>query len=176
VSLETERLRLRVPEEPDWRPLHAYYGDAASVRFTLGTPFTEGQTWRSVAGSAGHWLWRRYGPYAVVERASGSVVGLVGLWYPGDWPEPEIMWALVPTARGKGYATEAARAVLAMASERVPELRPISVISVGNEASVRVAVAVGARLEREMDFRGGRVQVYRHAALQQTGTPERLPR
>lgn len=163
VSLETGRLLLRVPEESDWRPLHAYYGDAESVRHTVGTPYTEGQTWRSVAGSAGHWIWRGYGPYAVVERTGGAVVGLVGLWYPGDWPEPEIMWALVPSARGKGYATEAARAVRAMAREHLPTMRPISLISVGNEASERVALAVGARLEREMEFRGKPARIYRHA-------------
>lgn len=162
VSLTTERLLLRVPVEDDCAPLHAYYGDAESVRYTVGTPFTAGQTWRGVAGSVGHWSWRGYGPYTVVERATGGVAGLVGLWYPGDWPEPEIMWALVPSARGRGLASEAVRAVRAMAREHLPELRPISLISVGNEASVRVARAVGATLEREIPWHGGRAQIFRH--------------
>ena len=174
LSLETERLLLRVPVEDDWRALHAYYGDADSVRYTVGAAYTEGQTWRSLAGSVGHWSWRGYGPYTVVERGSGSVSGLVGLWYPGDWPEPEIMWALVPAARGRGFASEAARAVLSMAAGHLPGLRPISLIAEGNEASVRVALAVGAHLERTMAWRGTTALIFRHADLQLPGSPQRL--
>ncbi len=162
LAIESERLLLRIPAEEDWRPLHAYYGDAESVRHTVGTPLTEGQTWRTVAGAVGHWSWRGYGPYTLVARDGGSVVGISGLWYPVDWPEPEIKWALIPSARGQGLASEAARAVRAMVREHLPELRPISLISVDNEASVRVALAVGARLEREVQFRGGRAAIYRH--------------
>ena len=150
--------------EEDWRPLHAYYGDAESVRYTVGRPLNEGQTWRTLAGAVGHWTWRGYGPYTLVTKDEGSVVGISGLWYPGDWPEPEIKWALIPSARGRGLASEAARTVHAMARRHLPDLRLISLISVGNEASVRVALAVGAHLEREVDFRGGRAAIYRHPA------------
>lgn len=162
LSIETERLLLRVPEEEDWRALHAYWGDAESVRYTVGTPLTEGQSWRTLAGAVGHWGWRGYGPYTLVQKAGGAVVGISGLWFPNDWPEPEIKWALVPDARGRGYASEAARAVRAMAREHLPGVRLISLISVGNEASVRVALAVGARPEREMAFRGTPAVIYRH--------------
>jgi RimJ/RimL family protein N-acetyltransferase len=163
LGVESKRLRLRMPKEADWQPLHAYYGDADSVRHTVGTPLSEAQTWRTLAGVVGHWAWRGYGPYALEERAGGAVVGLAGLWFPNDWSEPEIKWALVPAARGRGYASEAARAVRAMARERLPGVRLISLIALGNEASVRVAVAAGASLEREIDFRGGRAAIYRHA-------------
>lgn len=162
LKFESARLTLRLPAEDDWRALHAYYGDADSVRYTVGTPLTEAQTWRTLAGVIGHWAWRGYGPYSLVERAGGAVLGLAGLWFPNDWPEPEIKWALVPAARGIGYAAEAARAVRAMAREQLPGLRLISLIAVGNEASVRVAQAAGARLEAEIDFRGGRAAIYRH--------------
>jgi RimJ/RimL family protein N-acetyltransferase len=84
------------------------------------------------------------------------------LWFPSEWPEPEIKWALIPTARGQGYAAEAARAVRSMAREHLPGLRLISLILPANEPSVRVAEAVGARFEREIDFRGGRAAIYRH--------------
>ena len=163
LLLETARLVLRAPREDDWRSLHAYYGDAGSVRYTIGAPLTEGQTWRTLAGVVGHWAWRGYGPYTIEAKGSGAVLGLNGLWFPNDWPEPEIKWSLVPAARGQGYAAEAARAVRAMARERLPALRLISLIVVGNEASVRVALAAGARWEREIDFRGSRAAIYRHA-------------
>jgi hypothetical protein len=38
----------------------------------------------------GHWYLRGYGPYAVGEKSSSRVLGSVGLFYPNDWPEPEI--------------------------------------------------------------------------------------
>jgi RimJ/RimL family protein N-acetyltransferase len=162
LALDSARLRLRLPDEADWRALHAYYGDADSVRFTVGAPLTEAQTWRVLAGVVGHWAWRGYGPYAIEHRDDGAVLGVAGLWFPNDWPEPEIKWALVPAARGRGYAAEAARAVRAMARTHLPGLRLISLIALGNEPSVRVARAAGATLEREVDFRGGRASIYRH--------------
>lgn len=162
LALESERLLLRLPTEYDWQPLHAYYGDADSVRYTVGTPLTEAQTWRVLAGVVGHWAWRGYGPYTLLDKDEGAVLGVAGLWFPNDWPEPEIKWALVPAARGRGLAAEAARAVRQMAREHLPGVRLISLIADGNEASVRVAEAAGAHLEREVDWRGGRAWIYRH--------------
>jgi RimJ/RimL family protein N-acetyltransferase len=161
-AIESARLILRMPVEDDCAPLQAYYGDADSVRYTLGSPCTPAQTWRTLALVAGHWAWRGYGPYTLQDRRSGPVLGLAGLWFPSEWPEPEIKWALIPTARGQGYAAEAARAVRSMAREHLPGLRLISLILPANEPSVRVAEAVGARFEREIDFRGGRAAIYRH--------------
>jgi RimJ/RimL family protein N-acetyltransferase len=161
LALESARLLLRMPAEGDWRPLHAYYGDADSVRHTVGTPLTEAQTWRTLAGVVGHWAWRGYGPYTMLNMDDRSVLGVPGLWYPNDRPEPEIKWALVPAARGRGLAAEAARAVRQMAREHLPGVRLISLIADGNEPSVRVAEAAGARLEREIEWRGSRAFIYR---------------
>jgi RimJ/RimL family protein N-acetyltransferase len=68
----------------------------------------------------------------------------------------------VPAVRSRGYASEAARAVRAMAREHLPGVRLISLIADGNDSSVRVAEAAGARLEREIEWRGGRASIYRH--------------
>jgi hypothetical protein len=106
--LETSRLLLRQFEERDWDDLHRMFEDEECVRYTIKTPLTHWQTWRMLAGYVGHWSMRGYGPYAVVEKSCGKVMGPVGLWYPGDWPEPEIKWSLSREFWGKGYATEAA--------------------------------------------------------------------
>ena len=115
-----------------------------------------------MASMAGHWDLRGYGPYAVEERATGTVLGTVGPWYPLEWPEPEIKWALARRHQGKGYASEAVRAVQRMAHQHLPQLRLISLIDSRNEASIRLALAVGATLEREIEFAGGPFHVYRH--------------
>jgi RimJ/RimL family protein N-acetyltransferase len=170
--LETERLLLRMFVEEDWRALHEYYSDAECMRYTFRRPLAEAATWRALAGMAGQWLLRGYGPYAVEEKATGAVLGAVGLWYPLEWPEPEIKWALARRHWGKGYASEAVRAVQQMARECVPDLSLISLIDRENLASIRLAEAVGARFERELDFAGSPFHIYRHPMDKEKGNPE----
>ncbi|MDE2441303.1 MAG: GNAT family N-acetyltransferase [Betaproteobacteria bacterium] len=164
TRIESERLILRMFCEDDWRSMHLHYSNPECTRHTLGRVATEGDSWRLTATLAGHWLLRGYGPYALEEKASGAMLGAVGLWYPADFPEREIKWALLPACQGRGYAREAARAVQEMAAEVYPGQPPISFIHRDNAASIRVAQAVGASLEDEVDFRGSRFQIYRHPA------------
>lgn len=164
LSLETPRLRLRPIVEADWRPLHEHYGDAEATRFTFRRALAEAATWRTVAGLAGHWLLRGCGPYAVEEKAGGAVVGAIGPWHPLEWPEREIKWALLRGHWGRGYAAEAVRAVQQAMRERLPGPPPISLIDAGNANSIRLALSVGATLEREIEFAGGPFHIYRHPA------------
>lgn len=162
TALETGRLVLRPFVHEDWRALHAYYSDAEATRYTVGRAFTEADTWRAMASMVGHWTLRGYGPYGVEGKETGALMGVVGLWYPNDWPEPEIKWALARPYQGRGFASEAARAVQGMAARHLPMLHLISLIHEDNEPSIRLAEAVGARFEREMEFRGARARIYRH--------------
>ncbi len=125
-SLETARLTLRKFEEEDWDALHRIFEDDECVRYTIGAPLERRQTWRTLAGCIGRWQLRGCGPYAVVERSSGAVIGPVGLWYPGEWPEPEIKSCLARRFWGQGYATQAAAAVKAMAARELGWRRLIS--------------------------------------------------
>ncbi len=162
THLETERLILRPFKHADWSALHAHYADPACTRFTFGRALSEAESWRAMASMAGHWALRGYGPYALEEKASGAVIGAAGLWYPNDWPEPEIKWALSRAFWGRGLASEAVRAVQTMALREAPELPLISFINAQNSASIRLALAVGATLELEREFRGSPWQLYRH--------------
>lgn len=162
TRLESGRLVLRMFREDDWRSMYAHYADPACTRYTLGRVLSEGESWRLTATLAGHWLLRGYGPYALEDKASGTMIGAAGLWYPADFPEREIKWALNPAWWGRGYASEAARAVQRMAQAVYPEQPPISFIHRDNQASIRVALAVGAVLEDEIDFRGSRFRIFRH--------------
>jgi RimJ/RimL family protein N-acetyltransferase len=159
-SLETPRLTLRQFQEEDWDALHRIFEDEECVRYTIGAPLERWQTWRTLAGYIGHWQLRGYGPYAVVERSTGTVVGPVGLWYPGEWPEPELKWCLARRFWGRGYATEAAAAVKAMAPRELGWHRLISLILPENERSKAVARRLGGRHERTIPFRGGHGEIF----------------
>jgi RimJ/RimL family protein N-acetyltransferase len=106
---------------------------------------------------------RNYGSYAVEEKPSGKVIGVVGLDFPGDWPEPEIQWGLVRKYRGKGYASEAVRAVKRITAEYLPDLSLISLIHPGNSSSINLAEAVGAHFEKEHILRDDTWLIFRHS-------------
>ena len=161
-KLESERLLLRTFCETDWKDLHAYYSDSEATKYTFGRALSGGETWRVVASMVGHWSLRGYGPYALEEKSTGTVIGLCGLWYPNDRPDPEIKWALAKAYHGKGYASEAARKVKDVAQEYLPGTSLISLIHPENKASIRLALAIGATYEKEYLFKGENWSVYRY--------------
>lgn len=142
--LTTDRLTLRRPDSRDETAMARFFSDTRS-RF-YGGPKDAEQAWRDLAARIGHWELRGYGMFAMVERASGETIGLAGPWHPAGLPEPEMSW-LVTEARheGRGYATEAARAVLdhLFAAQGWTSLP--SYIDRGNAASRALAVRLGAR-------------------------------
>ena len=161
-SIESLRLTLAAPQAEDWLALHAYYSDAECARYTFQNPLPESETQRVVGSLVRHWERKGYGPYIVKEKQSTSVVGLVGLWFPSEWPETEIKWAIIREHWGKGYASEAARAVQAMLPRYLPDMQPISLIDADNVRSIALAKALGAELERELTFRNSPFHMYRH--------------
>lgn len=154
LTLETPRLLLRTFEERDCEALQEMFGDEDCVRYTIERPLEPWQTWRALASYVGHWQLRGYGPYAVVEKATGAMVGPVGLWFPSEWPEPEIKWSLIKRFWRRGFATEAAMAVREMAADVLRRPRLISVIRPGNLRSASLARRLGGIWERTIPFRG----------------------
>ena len=164
-KVETQRLILRRFREDDWLDLHQLYSDPECTQFTIQRTLTEGESWRTMATMIGHWEIRRFGPYAVEDKSTGKVMGPVGLWYPNDWPEPEIKWALARAYWGHGYASEAARAVKEVAAEYLPQTSLISLIFSDNEPSINLAKSIGAKFEEEIEFRGQIAHIYRHSKV-----------
>ena len=158
--LDTSRLVLRMFEEADWDALHEIFRDEECVRYTIGAPLPRWQTWRTLASYIGHWHLRGYGPYAVLERSTGTMIGPVGLWYPGEWPEPEIKWSVARRFWGNGYASEAAAAVKAMAVRTLGWQRLISLIVSDNHRSKAVALRLGGRYEKTIPFRDGAAEIF----------------
>ncbi len=164
TKLETDRLILRKPHIEDWKDLHELYSDAEAIRYTIKTPLEEPASWRMTCVLIGHWTVRGYGVYSVEEKATGKVLGGIGFWYPLEWPSPEIKWSLAAKHHGKGFASEAARAVLAEGHKSLPDIHLISMIDKNNIPSQKLAEAVGAKLEKEVEFRGTPHVIYRHKA------------
>ncbi|XVS61471.1 GNAT family N-acetyltransferase [Actinosynnema sp. CA-299493] len=103
---------------------------------------------RVIAGLFGEhpdWL-TGYGHRLLVERDSGLVVGSIGLFWPPDDGVVEIGYGVVPSRRGRGYATEATRALTDLAFT-APGVRAVRAeVELSNPASVRVLEKAGFRL------------------------------
>jgi len=161
-QLETKRLILRTFRQDDWKDIHEYYSDPECTRYTTRRPLSESESWQKLAALAGHWQLRHYGSYALEEKNLNRLIGIAGLDYPNDWPEPEIQWGLVRKFWGKGYASEAVRAVKEMAAKHLPGLSLISLIHPENQNSINLAISLGANFEREYYFRDDTWHIYRH--------------
>jgi RimJ/RimL family protein N-acetyltransferase len=98
----------------------------------------------------------------VIERATGIIVGYAG----GDWFDLEgrrhleLGYRLAPEARGRGYATEAGRAVLAIAAETYRG-EILAMIDPTNRASQRVASKLGFTFWKQAVVMGFLDNLYR---------------
>lgn len=158
-ALRTARLTLDQPDERHLADYVRFWTDPASTRYMGGVRDPMG-AWKSLAATCGSWLLYQFGHYAVAD-ARGVYLGSVGLWFPDDFPEIEVGYALMPEARGHGYASEAVTAVAAEAVRRgVPSL--VSTILPDNAASQGVAARAGALLDRTVMLRGEPTGLWRY--------------
>lgn len=139
----TSRLEVRLPREADRARFVKLFSDDDFMVFSDGALPAESATRRFDE------MLRRSDelPFAkqpVVERSSGTVVGYAGVdWFAFEGARRlELGYRLVPSARGKGYATEAGGALLALAAETYRgEL--YAIIHPSNGASINTAGKLG---------------------------------
>lgn len=131
------------------RPLAPYDPEAAVVRFE-----------HHVA----HWERHGFGLWAVREAGGdGSVAGWAGAAHPDPLPrDVEVGWTLREAFRGRGLATEAARAAVSAAFAALPVPRVVSLILPANAPSIAVARRLGMTRAGDVPHvgAGARVEVY----------------
>ncbi|MEV8466246.1 GNAT family N-acetyltransferase [Fluviibacterium sp. DFM31] len=143
--LTTERLILRRPAPDDWP---TFQGWAMSDRAAMaGGRKDLGGAWRQFASVLGHWQIRGFGMWALTRPGDDTCFGMVGPWFPADWPETELGWILFDGAEGQGYASEAARAARRHAYDVLGWSTAVSYIEPDNLRSIAVAERLGATLD-----------------------------
>lgn len=93
-----------------------------------------------------------FGLNAMELKDSGSVAGLCGLLRRDTHPDVEIGFALLPCARHKGLALEAAAATLAWGFNGLGLSRIVALTAPHNRASMRILERIGLRFERMVRF------------------------
>lgn len=166
--LETPRLVLRPFAAADWHAVNAMVGDPEAMRYMhfahwdedrrrqwfdrcvadAESPHTDGVSW------------------AIARKETGEVVGwfFIGNTDPPSVPgERGFGYLLDRSSWGKGYMTEALRAVLDHEFRVRGTLQVRAECEIGNEASARVMEKAGMRREKtvyDADFEGN--WAYRH--------------
>ena len=162
-AIETARLILRRWRGSDVAPNTAMLSDPGTARFIAadGKPVTgELAGWRNAAVMAGHWALHGAGMFVVEEKQTGRFVGRVGPWFPPGWPGFEVGWGIAREFRGKGYATEAARAAIDWSFATFEIDRILHCIDCENTASQAVARRLGAEKGHQFDLFGHAADVW----------------
>jgi ribosomal-protein-alanine N-acetyltransferase len=88
----------------------------------------------------------RFGVWVMIEHESGSVVGDIGFMGPPDARgSVEVGYSVIPDHRRRGYATEAARAIVEWILTEPSVTVVVAGCEEGNEASIRTLDRIGFR-------------------------------
>ena len=167
--LRTHRLILAAPRAEDLPESAAMWGEAEVTRHIGGRPFSREEVWQRLLRYIGHWAALGFGQWIVRERASGRLVGEVGLFegrrdsIPPIEDVPECGWALAPWAHRQGFAREALTAALGWADEHLDASATICLIDAGNLRSRDLALGFGYREVGPIAYRAATTTLYRRA-------------
>jgi RimJ/RimL family protein N-acetyltransferase len=145
----TDRLVLRRFEAGDLDAFYAYHSLPETARFLPGPPKTYTKAMEYV-GRYANFVYQKEGDWlclAIEGRDRPGLLGEVVLkWLPGQG-QAEVGWSLAPQARGKGYAAEAAGAVLDLGFGELGLHRIEARLDELNRASAALCARLGMRLE-----------------------------
>ncbi len=160
-TFEEGRLRYRAPMMSDFEEYAAFCASDRSAG--VGGPHSRGASFDRMGEIVGHWQLRGYGRWMIADRETDAPLGVVGIMYPDDWPEPEIGWSVFEAAEGTGIAYEAALFSRRYAYEVLGFSTLISCAVVGNDRSEALAARMGATYEGDYAHPTiGTLRVWRH--------------
>jgi RimJ/RimL family protein N-acetyltransferase len=146
MKLETERLELRSATPADAPHLQALYSSPEVRRYLPPfPPISLEQASQAIGRRMKMEAELGYAPFIIVMKDGGEFIGSGGVVPVKDAPDVEIAYHFLPSAWGKGYATEAATAILAFGFENAGLKEIIGLAYPDNVASWRVLEKVGMR-------------------------------
>lgn len=147
----TERLVLRALVPGDLVALHEMFSDPEVVRYLYDEPFTLEAARVRLERAMSRTMLRDEDDSLILAaecRATGAFVAeLILHWVSRAHLSGEIGYVVHPRHAGKGYATEAARALLGVAFDELGLHRVVGRLEARNIASARVLEKLGMRRE-----------------------------
>jgi len=147
--LETERLSLRRLTVDDAEFILALLNEPSFLRYIGDKKVRNLDDARQyiLNGPVGSYERHGFGLNCVELRESHTPIGMCGLLKRDELPDPDIGFALLPDFWSKGFAFEAAQAVLKDARERLQLQRILAITSLDNEASINLLQRLGFRFD-----------------------------
>ncbi|WP_166904804.1 GNAT family N-acetyltransferase [Mycobacterium sp. DL440] len=166
THIEAERVHLRMGRDDDAEGLIETQADERVRRF-LGGPRAEADVRAVVAAAGAPTLLAADGCYVVADKESDAMLGMVTLSrrspdLPGHVQERgdelELSYVFRAHAWGRGYATEAARALLRCAAQQLADHPIVIITQSANLAALRLADRLGfTRVETFEQFNAEQV-------------------
>lgn len=157
--IKTARLPLRAPHPSDLAPFVATM-TPDRLTYIQGDALDRPAAARLLAQYAGTWVLRGTGP--MIWERDGAPIGHGGIFWPLHEDAPELGWVIWRSAdEGKGYATEAMRAIIEDAAARLDLTGLWAGIHPDNARSHQLATRLGLHRSTDRDEDG--FHVYRSA-------------
>jgi RimJ/RimL family protein N-acetyltransferase len=150
IVAETERLRLRpltvedaafvleLVNEPSWLQ---FIGDKGVRTLEDARTYIE-------AGPMAMYARLGFGLYVTERKSDGAPMGMCGLIKRDGLDDVDIGFAFLPRYWGRGYAYEAAAAVMDFGKRIIGLTRIVAITSPDNESSARLLEKLGLRFDR----------------------------
>lgn len=146
IEFNTKRLRLRQWKGTDYKPFAALNADQRVMEFFPST-LTRIESDLTADRCAEFIHEKGWGPWAVEVQSNGRFIGFAGLHTPSlelpFSPCVEILWRLAFEHWGKGFVTEAAKAVVEVGFQSLELAEIVSFTAVGNLRSRAVMERLG---------------------------------
>jgi len=106
-----------------------------------------------------------YGLYAVERKEPRAVMGICGLVRRDGLEDTDLGFAFLPPFWGKGYAVEAASAIMTQAREEIGLRQIVAITIPDNHRSIRVLEKVGLRFQKiiRLSEEGAALRLYSRA-------------
>ena len=159
-AVATERLNLRAHTAADFDASIPLWNDPIVTRFIGGRSYTPEEVWQRLQRYAGSWVLLGHGFWAIEEKATRKVIGEIGIMdakrdmIPPFGEDRELGWALLPGAHGKGYASEALKAVLDWEQRIFGAPCLVALIDPDNTPSIKLARKFGFTERTRTAYRG----------------------
>jgi RimJ/RimL family protein N-acetyltransferase len=161
MIIETERLLLREMTEADAEHLVRLGQNPNVTRYLPDPPLASVEDAVRILNTVIFPQYaNRIGRWAVIRKDTGEFIGWCGLKYYADVNEYDLGYRYLEEHWGRGFATEAARAVLQYGIERLRSARIVGKAMVQNTGSRRVLEKIGLAFESYVVEDGGEVAVY----------------
>lgn len=148
--LETQRLRLKPIFKSDFTTLHAIFIDPYVCKYLCDDKVLSLQQIEEMSSqSQKHFAEAGFGLWFIETKQEENIIGFVGLWYFFEETQPQLVYALLPHATKKGYATEAATRILEYAFNELGYNYVSASCDRPNLESQKLAIRLGMRQVEE---------------------------